>query len=41
MQGHAAMKRRFGGVEEKAYFATPALFNDWRIAALLKLIRIY
>jgi len=41
MQGHAAMKRRFGGVEEKAYFASPALFNDWRIAALLKLIRIY
>jgi phosphatidylglycerol lysyltransferase len=38
LQGHAEYKRRFRGVEETFYFATPARFNHLRLAALLVLM---
>jgi phosphatidylglycerol lysyltransferase len=40
LQGHAAFKQRFGGVEEQTYFATPSLCNDVRIAAMLRYSRL-
>jgi lysylphosphatidylglycerol synthetase-like protein (DUF2156 family) len=36
LQGHAAFKQRFGGIEEKTYFATPSLANDLRLAGMLR-----
>ena len=37
LRGHADFKRRFGGVEEKTYYASDALFNDPRVIATLRL----
>jgi lysylphosphatidylglycerol synthetase-like protein (DUF2156 family) len=39
-QGHAEYKRRFRGEEEKLYFASKALFNSPRLAALIGLMGI-
>lgn len=36
LQGHAAFKQRFCGVEEKTFFATPSLSNDLRLASMLR-----
>jgi phosphatidylglycerol lysyltransferase len=40
LQGHASFKRRFCGVEEKTYFASPSISNDLRIAGMLRLAGI-
>lgn len=37
LAGHADFKRRFGGVEEKTYFASDVLLNDLRIVGSLRL----
>jgi len=37
LQGHAAFKKRYRGEEYPVYFASPVLFNDFRIISLLRL----
>jgi phosphatidylglycerol lysyltransferase len=39
LAGHAQFKRRFRGVSEKVYFASPKLVNDVRLIGLLRLCR--
>ena len=39
-KGHAQFKRRFGGMEEKTYFASPVFFNDLRIIGWLRMLRL-
>lgn len=39
-KGHAHFKRRFGGAEEKTYFASPVFFNDLRIIGWLRMMQI-
>lgn len=41
LQGHAAYKRHFKGQEEPMHYASPVLFNDVRIASLLRLTGVY
>lgn len=41
LQGHAAYKRHFKGVEEPMHYASPVLVNDVRIASLLRLTGVY
>lgn len=41
VQGHAAFKKRFRGREEPVYYASPVLFNDFRIIAMLRLMRVF
>jgi lysylphosphatidylglycerol synthetase-like protein (DUF2156 family) len=41
LAGHADFKRRFGGVEEKTYFASDVLWNDLRIIGSLRLAGIF
>ena len=40
LQGHAQFKRRFRGIERPVFFASPVLFNDLRIVALLRLMGV-
>ncbi len=40
VRGHAEYKRRFHGNEEPFYFATPTLFNHFRLLALVVLMGI-
>ncbi len=37
LQGHADFKRRFDGVQQQTYFASDALFNDFRVVASMRL----
>lgn len=37
LQGHASFKKRYRGDEYPVYFASPVLFNDFRIISLLRL----
>ncbi len=39
-KGHAAFKRRFGGIEEKVHYASPVFMNDLRIIGWLKLMQL-
>jgi phosphatidylglycerol lysyltransferase len=41
LQGHAEFKRRFRGVEQPVYFISPALFNDYRIIAMLRIMNVF
>ncbi len=40
LQGHAAFKHRFCGVEEKTYFASRSISNDIRLVGALRFARI-
>ncbi len=40
LAGHAEFKKRFRGVSEKVYFASPKIVNDIRLMALLRLCRV-
>ena len=37
LAGHADFKRRFDGIEQQTYYASKALFNDFRVVASLRL----
>lgn len=41
LQGHAQFKNHFYGEKIKTYFCSPDLFNDLRIIAMLKLMRVF
>lgn len=41
LAGHADFKRRFGGVEEKTYFASDVLWNDIRVIGSLRLAGVF
>jgi lysylphosphatidylglycerol synthetase-like protein (DUF2156 family) len=41
LAGHADFKRRFGGVEEKTYYASDVLWNDVRIIGALRLAGVF
>ncbi|GEM_PF-627800 len=41
LKGHAQYKRHFKGVETPLHYASPVLFNDIRIASLLRLTGVY
>jgi phosphatidylglycerol lysyltransferase len=41
LAGHADFKRRFGGVEEKTYYASDVLWNDARIIGALRLAGVF
>lgn len=41
LAGHADFKRRFGGVEEKTYFASDVLWNDIRVFASLRIAGVF
>lgn len=41
LAGHADFKRRFGGVEEKTYYASDVLWNDARIIGALRLSGVF
>lgn len=40
LRGHAEFKKRFRGVREKTYFASPSWVNDLRLFALIRLCKI-
>lgn len=39
-KGHAQFKARFGGVEQKVYFASPVYFNSLRILSWLRMMQL-
>lgn len=41
VRGHAEFKKRFRGEEHPVWFASPALFNDYRVIAMLRLMRVF
>lgn len=41
LAGHADFKRRFGGVEEKTYYASDVLLNDIRVIGSLRLAGVF
>ncbi len=41
LAGHADFKRRFGGAEEKTYYASDVLWNDVRIIGALRLAGVF